>query len=691
MPWLQRLDRRLEYAIAAAHKTFGAEAETDPYRGMHIDPGEVDRLLSRPPGVPLFPLKASPDDAGVPQLTPQQSRWSWLQQTFELSEFDLEVIAIALAPELDRRYERLYAYLQDDVRCQRPSVDLALNLLCASAAERLDRRAHFATGAPLIHHALLHLVTDPTHPKPTLLGRELHLDDSLLRFLLGQPGIDERLTPFCQWIDSKNNTQDPAKLAQLEQNDPPKKSLLRLVQQHWQTQKPLRLYFQGVDRPAKRQTAIALATQLQTPLLIADLTRILEPKATVEPLLKCLFRDAWFQNAVLHLDGIDALEPDAHKWLLTALATSRGITLLSGTRSWRPGSPEPLGVVTLPFPMPHFHHRRDRWQTDLAAIDLALDDPDLDALADRFRLTDEQIADAIATAQHTANLHANTHPSILDLFAAARTQSGHELETLARKVEPKYRWDDIILPPDQLKLLHELCDQAKHRHQVYGDWGFERKLSLGKGLNVLFSGQPGTGKTMAAEVIAHELQLDLYKIDLSQVVSKYIGETEKNLDRIFTTAANSNAILLFDEADALFGKRSEIKDSHDRYANLEIGYLLQKMEEYEGIAILTTNLQSNLDDAFVRRLRFLIDFPPPNQRDRMRIWQQILPDTLPQSADLDLNGLARRFEITGANIRNIAVAAAFLAASEEEPLQMRHLLHAVRREYQKMGKVLMDE
>ncbi|AOY79275.2 ATP-binding protein [Moorena producens JHB] len=209
------------------------------------------------------------------------------------------------------------------------------------------------------------------------------------------------------------------------------------------------------------------------------------------------------------------------------------------------------------------------------------------------------------------------------------------------------------------------------------------------GLTVLFSGSPGTGKTMAAEVIAHDLQLDLYKIDLSQIVSKYIGDTEKNLNRIFTAATNSNAILLFDEADALFGKRSEVQDARDRYANIEVGYLLQKMEEYEGIAILTTNFRSNMDEAFERRLRFIIEFPLPDAKNRHLIWQRIFPKTAPCSPDLDLEFL-ENLEITGANILNIALTAAFLAADDGGVIEMVHLIRAMRREYQKMGQILRD-
>ena len=277
-----------------------------------------------------------------------------------------------------------------------------------------------------------------------------------------------------------------------------------------------------------------------------------------------------------------------------------------------------------------------------------------------------------------------------DLYEAARLQSNGKLSTLARKIKPCYAWDDIVLPPDRLQQLREICNCVKYRPVVFGQWGFDGKLALGKGLNVLFAGPPGTGKTMAAEIIAGELALDLYKIDLSAMVSKYIGETEKNLARIFTEAESSNSILFFDEADALFGKRSEVRDSHDRYANIEIGYLLQRMEEYEGVVILATNFRKNMDDAFVRRLQFSLEFPFPGERDRVRIWDGVWPDTTPRGDDVDLAWMARQFELTGGSIRNIALSAAFLAASNGGAVKMPHLLHATRREYQKMGKVVRE-
>ena len=354
----------------------------------------------------------------------------------------------------------------------------------------------------------------------------------------------------------------------------------------------------------------------------------------------------------------------------------------------------------MPFAPLDFARRRHCWQAGLAAAGVALAPCDLDALAGRFRLAADEIADAVATAQAQArwqDAQATGERSAGDddrrtvdaLFGAARLHSGQGLATLARKVVPRYRWEDLVLPADRLDRLREICNSVKYRALVYDEWGFDRKLALGKGLSALFAGPPGTGKTMAAEVMAGELGLDLYTIDLASVVSKYIGETEKNLARIFAAAERSNAVLFFDEADALFGRRSEVRDSHDRYANIEISYLLQRMEEYEGIVILATNLRKNMDDAFVRRLQFAVDFPVPDEADRRRIWQQIWPVETPRGTDLDLDFMARRFEIAGGNVRNIALAATFLAAADGRVVNMDHLIRATQREYQKMGKVVL--
>jgi SpoVK/Ycf46/Vps4 family AAA+-type ATPase len=278
-----------------------------------------------------------------------------------------------------------------------------------------------------------------------------------------------------------------------------------------------------------------------------------------------------------------------------------------------------------------------------------------------------------------------------ELAAACRSVSCGRLGELATKVEPRYGWADLVLPTDRVTLLREVCDQVRHRTRVHDEWGFGSTVAHGTGLGVLFSGPPGTGKTMAAQVLAADVGLDLYRVDLSRVVSKYIGETEKNLSQIFDEARDGDAILFFDEADALFGRRSEVSDAHDRYANIETGYLLQRMEDHDGVVVLATNLRQNMDDAFLRRLRFLVDFPFPDEEHRRRIWQGHFPATAPLDPGVDCAHLAREFPVAGGSIKNIILNAAFLAAADGGTIRTEHLLAGTRREFDKVGKVWVGE
>jgi len=432
--------------------------------------------------------------------------------------------------------------------------------------------------------------------------------------------------------------------------------------------------------------------------VIVDLERLMsEGDSSYAKALRFIQREAQLQEAAVYWKGFDTLLQEEKKGLLAAFLSAMddrpALTFLAGEKVWDPADAlRAVSFVRVELRRPTSSERARLWSAALNGSHTVDADVDLTGLATKFKFTGGQILDAAATAENLTRFRdaETARVTMRDLSDACRLHSNQKLATLARKVTPKYGWQDIVLPADRLDQLREICNHVKYRDRVYGDWGFDRKLSLGKGLSVLFAGPSGTGKTMAAEIIAGELGLDLYKIDLSTVVSKYIGETEKNLSRIFTEAETSNSILFFDEADALFGKRSEVKDSHDRYANIEIGYLLQRMEEYEGVVILATNFRKNMDEAFVRRLHFTVEFPFPNEEDRRRIWQGVWPSDAPRDTGLDLEFLARRFQITGGNIRNIALAGAFLAANENGVVGMPHLLRATQREYQKMGKVVSE-
>jgi len=684
---------------------------TDPeFQGLCISEQEVDVLLAQQAGLPGWatgpaPLSLAEVRTALGQMAAAIARrkvesarrgvplrLDELARLFHLTPFDTDVLLVCLAPELDLRYERLYAYLQDDVTKKRPSVDLALNLLCPSFEAKLAARQRFTPGAPLPAQQLLHLFDDPSHPQPPLLSQYLKVDERIVSYLFDSDELDARLLPYAR------RTRPQARLEELFLPADVKRRLTLLARENGSKDQGLIFYFQGPYGVGKQTAAEALCRELGVGLLVLDGEHLLnagEPAFGIA--VRLAGREALLQNAALYWTGFDALLADdrrAEREALVRLLEERcGLTFLAGDAAWEPaGALHGVPFMRVEFPRPTYDERARLWATSLDGNAPRGNDVDLGALAIKFRFSGGQIRDAAATARNLARWRdpENGRVTMADLYAASRQHSNRRLATLARKIVPHYTWDDIVLPPDRLEQLREICNYVRYRARVYGEWGFEAKLSLGKGLNVLFAGPSGTGKTMAAEIIANALGLDLYKIDLSTVVSKYIGETEKNLARIFAEAETSNAILFFDEADALFGKRSEVRDAHDRYANIEIAYLLQKMEEYEGVVILATNLRKNMDDAFVRRMHVAVEFPFPTEQDRRRIWGKIWPEDTPRSADLDLDYMARRFEVAGGNIRNIALAAAFLAADDGRVVDMPHLIRATRREYQKMGKVVAE-
>jgi hypothetical protein len=536
---------------------------------------------------------------------------------------------------------------------------------------------------------LIQLVAEQGDSSASLLYRFLRLDESIVRYLLSEPSLDSRLRHVGALLD-------PAVTVEWGMDDDDRRPLENLVADARAVGRGLVLYFSGPSSSAKRETAHVLAAHVDAPLLGIDVRSAVGGDADTGLILDVAVREALLRDAVLHVEPIDPLLAPELKttWrrLTNRLATHPGITVLAGTRPALPAADAPHGVVHVRFPIPAYDVRRRLWHDRLTVAGMSVEAEQLDQLAGRFRLTPDQIGDAVDAARNRAHIRTGDPrgPSLADLFEAARGRSEAALEGLARKIEPIHDWEQIVLPDDATAQLREMCAQIVHRHRVLDEWGFGRTLSLGKGVSALFAGPSGTGKTMAAEIIARDLGLDLYKIELSGVVSKYIGETEKNLERIFTAAENANAILFFDEADALFGKRSEVRDSHDRYANLEIAYLLQRMDQYDGVAILATNLRQNMDDAFVRRLQFVVEFPFPDEGHRARIWPLLFPHEAECDPQIDFDALAQSFRITGGSIKNIVLGGAFLAANDAAPIAMRHLLHATRREYLKLGRVLTD-
>ena len=608
-----------------------------------------------------------------------------LKETFGLSEFEWWALIVTMSPALDLRYEKIYGYLQDDVTKKFASVDLILNLLAPEAdLSRLDYLKYFDVFSTLRRFKMI-LPVETEEKQLSNLRQAYTCAPSIIQWLIGDYHPSNALGIEVDYFPSTEEDKDDA--AQIFYQDGiPSAEVLENIAPF------ISMY--GSDYLEQELAARQLAAAMGKPLIKIILEENEELTATIDKLSACV-RDAHMLKAWLYIQQADILinhDSFLNQECFDALRLLDDIVLFS---SKTPFKFNPLKnfrdypLMHLPFKGLTAIQRADLWNSMFEDFAVNLPEKDIITLAGQFALSSAQIIAASSTALSLALQEGRSLESA-DLFKAAQFHSGHHLPELAEKIEPRYSWEDIVLPETPINMLKELILMVRSRPIVLEQWGLGKKLAASNGISALFAGPPGTGKTLAAQIIANELGIDLYRIDLSTVVSKYVGETEKNLEKIFSEASESNAILFFDEADTIFGKRSEVKDAQDRYANLEVGYLLQRMESYNGLAILATNLKANLDDAFTRRLQFIINFPFPDQEYREKIWEVLIPPTLPIDEDIDLELLAKRFKLAGGNIRNIIMSAAYYAAENGQKVTMPHLLHGARREIQKMGKLVQE-
>ncbi|MFJ1615817.1 ATP-binding protein [Streptomyces sp. NPDC088251] len=657
----------LARAVAVEHRIRQAvevRQRTDPdpddaFRGLYLTDENIARLLDQeearafPSPVPSFAADSDGMPVGPARLTS-------LAGEFGLTALDIEILLITLVPDLDDRFEAFYGYLNDDVTRRRPSIGLALGLCGLSPADEAAR-GRLSALAPLREGRLL-LVEDLDRP---FLSRALRVPDRVTAHLLGDDTPAPRLADLLAPWHPVPGVGDPAPLAA---------ALARGV--------PL-AYLREDQGGAGTALAASALTHAGHRVLGLDLARLAEDPSPAEA-VRSLVREARLTGAGLVCAPLDAVSRE-HPGLLRLLASTPVPTILVGRApwdaAWSTGPP-----LLLHAPRVEPATRAALW-TD--AYDAPLPETiDVDRLLSPFLLTPEQITRAARGAAQTTHLDGGVLTPD-HVRRGARAQNAAGLDRLARRIEPTVGWNDLVLPPGTHTQLRELAARARHRDRVLGEWGMRPGGGRGRGVSALFAGDSGTGKTMSAEVIAADLGLDLYTVDLATVIDKYVGETEKNLERIFSEAAGVNGVLLFDEADAIFGKRSDVKDAHDRYANVESAYLLQRMESFDGLAILATNLRANLDDAFTRRLDLVVDFPVPDPEQRLLLWERCLGPVLPRGRDLDLSFCAENFELAGGNIRSIAVTAAYLAADTGGPVTMPTLIHAIQREYQKLGRLTL--
>ncbi|MFJ9030929.1 ATP-binding protein [Streptomyces sp. NPDC102274] len=688
---------------AVRHLLFGRTAGVNPAGPQASDrPGGPDGPAER--GTAQAPQKQGavgaadavdpadePDDSGTAEPS-DDDRLHWLAHWLRLSPLDIQILLIALAPDLDRTFEPLYGYLNDDVTRRRATVALALDL-CGVPAHSAAGRSRFHPAARLFSRGLIEMV-DPERP---FLSRSLRVPDRVVAHLLGDDTPDPALAgtvrplPYRPVEPDAEDGEGPEGAVAIGTAYGVDPVVGRLAERL--AARPLTVYLrEHRDGDGLACAIVALGAAGIPALHLVPGKRPVnhgpeehapaEHTAGERPPYRELLREARLTGCAIVVTSL----PEKPEELIRALAVSDVPVVFADPRpydpQWYDGGRDPI-VLEAP--------RRRAGDLDAWRAALGPEEPgfDLAPVVAAYRLGPGGIDRASRAALDLAAFD-GMELSAAHLRRAARQQSASGLERHARRVRPDVGWNDLVLPDGPLAQLRELVLRAQHRDRVLGDWRLSAGGGRGRGVVGLFAGDSGTGKTLSAEVVAGELGLDLYVVQLPSIVDKYVGETEKNLERIFTEADRTDAVLLFDEADAVFGKRSEVSNSNDRHANMESAYLLQRLESFDGIALLTTNLRSNIDDAFTRRLDLVVDFPFPDEEQRLALWRHSLAH-VPCADDIDPASCARDFELAGGSIRSAVVTAAYAAAGRGDGVSTADLLAGAQREYRKSGRLVLDD
>lgn len=662
---------------------------------------ELARLADVPPTT--SPVE-SWGETGLPPLRSVPALERILVQ-LHLDEEDLWILGLAVVPYLQPTMATRFQVLQGSAIADRCSVALALEVLYGDAVARLDGQRRFADEQPLFQSGLVTLEVSPHVRGDALIERVLCVPQRTVDLLMGRIRLDSDVRRFCA-IEETKVTLDRV-IAPAER----KVELLALVKHHDRFRETSRrlgfdkaipygrgvtLLFAGPSGTGKTLCARALAHDLGRPLVRVYSDKLSAAGEALEPTIHSLLRDASLFGAVVFFDECESLfgkRAPGLGILLTELERHEGIVVLATCAPQSlDGAMDRRIVFRMDFELPEPLDREQIWELHLPPEAPVAADVDIGLLANLYDLTGASIKNAVVVALNKA-IDASPESPLLTmplLRASAEAQLKCNLEDYAQRIRSPLGFSDLILPEAERDKLLEIRDACENRELVLNKWGFGRRLTTGRGFGVLFDGPPGTGKTLCAEILARELDRPLYRVHVPNVVSKWVGETEKNIAEIFSRARVTQAILLFDEADSLFGKRTEVKSANDRFANQEVNLLLQEIERYDGVVILTTNLFGSLDDALKRRIQYRITFPFPGPAERARIWESLIPAAAPVATDIDYVRLGRQFELAGGNIKNAIVRAAYRACSKSVPISMAQLLEAGRLECESMGLAVRE-
>jgi AAA+ superfamily predicted ATPase len=640
--------------------------------GSVITDDEVDALL-RAHGEIDYPAMADGLDAAISASEALRDapggRFPRLRGAFDLGGDDADLVLLSLAPEISAGYSKIFAYLNDNLNQGFLTVDLATRVLRTERLQRLALQARLMRGSPLVKNRLLLLF--PEEGAETHTSRRVHPSNRLLRWLL-----EEEELPQSAGFRPMDTSFEPFIPGTVRS---------RLDELGAGLDRPHTYVIVGASSGSREGVALAVARRCNRPLVRVDLERCVEYLEQPWELV----RELRLARAIPFLINVVEAQDDPQQRLkliaLGSAVSTLSCPVLVGAADRRSistllGSDRPS--VTILCGKSTYEERVTAWTEALERR--GWDTAFAPEVSERFySIGGTTVQHVMARAEAEAG---GRQPSEEQIWAAAREGSRPEFRGLAQHVVPRYHWDDLILAPKIKGQLQALVDYLHHQETVFHRWGARDVRARGYGIKALFSGGPGTGKTMAAEVIAGTLGLDMFRVDLSQVISRWVGETEKNLKEIFDAAEGGTAVLLFDEADSLFGSRGDVKQAQDRFANQEVSFLLQRLEIFEGCAILTTNLQENIDEAFLRRFGAVVEFPLPTPVERLKLWQRAVPKHAPRDPDLDLTYIAEQFQLAGGSIVNSAINGCILAATEGVPVAMRHMIRAIGKELVKMGK-----